>query len=232
MIGIGGAVAILFVALDTTEYHGNLASADKLSLLALCFIAGSIGHRLLPMVAKQLEAKVERANQNAAEAKQDASTAKLTANEAVGKAAVAQSQNDANLNIFKALQYLSQKQTDASTTEKFRKDLEDLRAELPHYRPLNIVLARIYRLKLNDLGSAIKVLTDFVRNKEAQGQAQDEDTGAAMFNLACYYSLLAVNATQDNEKDDLRKLAIGSLEKATELLGPGKIDYADHDSTK
>ena len=96
--------------------------------------------------------------------------------------------------ISEALQLLPSPGPTGGTYPTWRYDqlitaLSSYRREFPLNRRLYIVLGRLYRYRNGDYTTAIGVLKEFVANKKTAHQ-EDNDVSDALFNIACYNSLL------------------------------------------
>jgi hypothetical protein len=130
------------------------------------------------------------------------------------------SENRVSADVTGALQFLDNTAAaPADVIQIFLKKLEQGRKEFPLNRRVNrvnIVLARLYDEKLGRRDTAVRILTEFVKSKEAAGTAQDEDTAAALYNLACYYSLDSNIETDPGRKSALQLKAATTLRESCE----------------
>jgi hypothetical protein len=120
---------VLLAALSVNKFTGS-SDIDLLALTTLCFVAGSIGYRLLPMVAAQLEKRL-------GEVEEKAERADKTAKEGSGMASVTN-------NVLTALQLLDRKEEMSALVDQTISQLETLSQQFPLARALHIVLARLY----------------------------------------------------------------------------------------
>jgi hypothetical protein len=126
VVGVGGAAAVLLAALTVDKFTRE---TDHLALTVLCFVAGSIGYRLLPMVAAQIEKRLGEVEKKAARAEK-------TAKDGVDSASVTS-------NVLSALQVLRDPEEMTSFVDDTVSHLEKVAREFPQDRSLHIVLARL-----------------------------------------------------------------------------------------
>jgi hypothetical protein len=217
LIGVGGGVAVLFAALSIGRYSGPPTSVDLLSLSALCFIAGSIGHRILPRVAAQLERQISEVKEKV-EAVED--RAERAEQEAVNATREVQLAREVGL----ARTILASHVDAPALLERTRETLEQLRQQHPRDRGVNIVLARLYMKHLKDLERAEQVLTSFIE-RLVRDHRHDADQADAWFNLACYYSLALRDARGDARAKLIDK-ALPALRKSIAILATNLDDAA------
>jgi hypothetical protein len=210
VVGIGGAAAVILAALSVNKFTGS-SDIDLLAVTALCFVAGSIGYRLLPMVAAQLEKRL-------GEVEKKAEQADKTAKQGSGQAAVTS-------NVLIALQVLDRKEELSAVVNQTISQLETLSQQFPQERSLHIVLARLYAEKKQDHNDAIAVLRRFVKAKGAQ---KDKDVSDAQFNIACYISSKLANETGETKRSELEKEGVEALTESLRIV-PGSLNDARTD---
>ncbi|HXE65297.1 MAG TPA: hypothetical protein VN519_17255 [Bryobacteraceae bacterium] len=210
VVGIGGATAIILAALSVNKFTGS-SDVDLLALTALCFVAGSIGYRLLPIVAAQLEKRL-------GEVEKKAERADKAAKEGSDQAAVTS-------NVLIALQLLDRKEELSAVVDQTISRLEALAQQFPQERALHIVLARLYAEKKQDYGSAIAVLRRFLKGK---GRQKDKDVSDVEFNIACYLSLTLAKETSETKRSDLERQSIEALAECLRIV-PGSLNDARTD---
>lgn len=210
VVGVGGAAAVLLAALSVNKFTGS-SDVDLLALTTLCFVAGSIGYRLLPMVAAQLEKRL-------GEVEKKAELADKTAKEGSGMASVTS-------NVLTALQLLDRKEEMSALVDQTISQMETLSQQFPLERALHIVLARLYVEKKQDNDKAIAVLRRFVKNK---GSRKDKDVSDADFNIACYTSLMMAKETNESRISELKSEGIKALAECLQI-NPGNLNDAKTD---
>lgn len=210
VVGVGGAAAVLLAALSVNKFTGS-SDVDLLALTALCFVAGSIGHRLLPMVAAQLEKRL-------GEVEKKADRAAKTAKEGADMASVTR-------NVLVALQLLAQTEELTSIVDHTIGELEKLARQFPQERPVHIVLGRLYAVKKHNYDKAITVLRRFIKQK---GKARDKDVSDALFNIACWVSLKLGQETKEDKKAALREEGTKALAESLAIV-PGNLKDAKSD---
>ncbi len=206
VVGIGGAAAILLAALSVNKFTGS-SDVDLLALTALCFVAGSIGYRLLPMVAAQLEKRL-------GEVEKKADRAAKTAKEGADLASVTST-------VLVALQLLDRNEELIAIVDRTIGELETLSGKFPQERALHIVLGRLYAVKKHDYDKAIAVLRKFIRKK---GKAKDKDVADALFNIACYISLKLAQETNEDKKAALGEEGTKALADCLAIV-PGNLKW-------
>jgi hypothetical protein len=206
VVGIGGATAVLLASLSVNKFTGA-SDIDLLALSALCFVAGSIGHRLLPIVAAQLEKRLGEAERKADEAvKQGAKT-----RDSVGMASA----------VVTAMGILDRKEQLIAVVDQTIASLEDWSKEFPKDRAVHIVLARLYRNKKENLDKAISTLKNFIKRK---GKSRDKDVADAYFNVACYFSVKASQEVGVEAKAKLIEEGIEALKYSLQISPENKPD--------
>lgn len=210
IVGIGGAAAVLLAALSVNKFTGT-SDVDLLALTTLCFVAGSIGHRLLPIVAAQLEKRL-------GEVEKKAERADKAAKEGNDQAAVTS-------NVLIALQVLDRSEELSAVVDQTIAQLEKLSQQFPRERALHIVLGRLYAEKKQDYENAITTLKRFVSNK---GTQKDKDVSDADFNIACYVSLTLAGETNASRKTELETEGIAALSESLKIT-PGSLKDAKTD---
>ncbi len=210
VVGVGGATAIILAALSVNKFTGS-TDIDLLALTALCFVAGSIGYRLLPIVAAQLEKRLgeveKKAEQADQAAKQGSSQAAVTSN------------------VLIALQVLDRKEELSAVVDQAITQLETLSQQFPQERALHIVLARLYAEKKQDYDSAITVLRRFLKGKGIQ---KDKDVSDAEFNIACYISFKLAKEKSETKRSELEKEGLEALAESLRIV-PGSLNDARTD---
>jgi hypothetical protein len=150
VVGVGGAAAVLLAALSVNKFTGSSA-VDLLASTTLCFVAGSIGYRLLPIVAAQLEKRL-------GEVEKKADKAVKAAKEGADLASVTSS-------VLSALQVLDRPEELNAVVDRTIGDLEKLSLQFPQERALHIVLGRLYAEKKHDYHRAISVLRKYITKR-------------------------------------------------------------------
>ena len=186
--------------------------------MCLSFVAGFIGHRLLPIVAERLQQQVADAKQTAQQANERVES-RVRVDEAVDAA-------------YEYLQQAREQDVElsAESVQAHIRCLEDLSDQEPTRRRLHIVLGRLYKAQKN-YDKAIEVLTRFIKAKMACSEGEDEHTAAAHYNRACYRSLMseALHAKGDeNYAQEMKKAAIEDLKKSfiSRSAGPAYVAFA------
>jgi hypothetical protein len=213
LVGIGGGMAALLAALTVGRYLEPPKSTDLLSLTGLCFVAGYIGHRILPAVAARLEKDLSDTKKEVAETKKALSEAELATKQL-------QSQVDMGREVSRAQQILGgEQQTPPSEVERIRGSLESFRENYPLDRSLAIVLGRLYMWILHDRARAIQVLREFIAQKQA-ANLRDRDVADAWFNIACYYCVEVDGRRVNGWEDE----AISALKTSIEIAPSNVAD--------
>jgi len=210
VVGIGGATAVLLASLSVNKFTGS-SDIDLLALSALCFVAGSIGYRLLPMVAAQLEKRIGEAEKKA--------------EEAVKKVEKTSDSVELAKVVVSAMGVLDRKEQMPAIVDQTIDNLERLSKEFPTERSLHIVLGRMYREKKQDFDKAISVLRGFIKRK---GKARDKDVADAYFNIACYQSLMAKVQTGE-AKQKLIEEGLSALRSSLEIVPENDQDARTDD---
>ena len=216
LVGCGGALATTLVLIAVGKFPED-ASKDWLFLVSLSFVAGFIGHRLLPIVAARLEQQVAESKRASEEAKKASEQAKQVAEQATKEVGKGRAVDEAVDAIYVALQkvLINGEELPAERTKTYIQDLEDLSKQEPTKRKSHIVLGRLYRT-LGNYNEAIGVLSRFIEAKKAAGQGSDEHTADALYNRACYRSVKS-KQKEGSEADELRKEAVEDLRQSIAL---------------
>jgi hypothetical protein len=143
----------------------------------------------------------------------DTATRLAAVERAMGEVSRVSRENRVTADVTGALQFLNDASTAPDLIQNFVRKLEQHRNEFPLNRRANLVLARLYDEKMNRRDQAIRILNEFIAAKQAAGAGQDEDTAAALYNLACYYSLDSRDATGE-AKQELQRKAVRALRAA------------------
>jgi hypothetical protein len=214
VVGIGGATAVLLASLSVNKFTGA-SDIDLLALSALCFVAGSIGYRLLPIVAAQLEKRLGEAEKRVEQAvKQGEKT-----RDSVGMTSA----------VITAMGLLDRKEHLTSVVDQTITSLEGWSKEFPKDRSVHIVLARLYRHKKDNLDKAISTLKRFIQKK---GNAKDKDVADAYFNIACYLSVKAGHETSTETRSKLIESAFEPLKQSLKISPENKTDAESDDDLK
>lgn len=204
LVGGGGAVGVTLLLFAIGKFPKE-PWAEQLYLASLSFVAGFIGHRVLPIVAARLEQQV-------AEAKADVAQMQGRVEE-IDKSRPLEETLDAILGDL----LREQVQRAASPAFTLRPDairgyidqLERFRKDWPRHRKLHIVLGRLYKWQQN-YDEATKVLSEFIDAKRAAGDGADLHVADALFNRACYKSLKS-QGREGAEAEALRADALKDL---------------------
>ena len=92
---------------------------------------------------------------------------------------------------------------------------------------LYITLGRLYRAT-GDLDNGIRVLDEFIQNKEKAGGGADADSGAAYYNRACYQVLKARAPVKESDKAALLAAALSDIKEAIKRASENR-EYALED---
>jgi len=207
LVGFGGAIAALFAALSVNKFNGA-SDVDLLSLAALSFVAGSIGHRLLPVVAAQVEKQIGDIRQKAEQAQNRAENAER-------KADALHTQIDMGREVGAARQYVASASESPTFTEATKETLESFREGFPLDRGLHFELARLYMKKIHDRPKAISVLKSFIESKAKAG-LNDRDVADAWFNIACYHAR-PLQGDKAEERKGWEERALAALKISIEI---------------
>ena len=189
IVGIGGAFAAVLAGTWIEKVRYTTDTENILALTALCLIAGTIAHNLVPGIGERLQDELIRkqvrnigavANEKAAQAEE-----KIEIN------------RDYAVKVSHADTALSTKSP--SDINLAIKELEQLSKTNPTDRTVYIYLGRMFRLK-EQYDRAIETLREFVGNVEEELIRHPDKThqfqtskGAAFYNMACYHALKAKN---------------------------------------
>lgn len=179
LVGGGGGFAALFVTLSVGKYKEAPTSQDLLLLATLCFIAGYIGHRILPAVAARVERELADVKQQAQAAEKKAVAAQKKFEGLIGR------YGELNGEIQLGRELLRPGARQPAFTASIVRSLESFLVEFPLHRNLNFVLEDLYTTGLGNVDKGIAVLRDFIRRKQQASEGNDRDVADAWFNIAC-----------------------------------------------
>ena len=219
VVGIGGALAILLAVLIVGRQEDISKPYDLLTLATLTFVAGTIGHRLLPMVAANLENRIADAERKAERAVRKAKQVEKTT-ESIGNRA------ELNREVLTALQLLDRTEALPTIVEDTVGALTKMSTAFPLDRPLHIVLGRVLAEKNGRRLEAIQVLKKFIERKTIGNGKEDDDVAAAWFNIACYEALEMKGATEPL-KARRRENALKALAESLRIQPSNAKDAAE-----
>ena len=236
MIGIAGAFGIFLFAMWMDKLCFEGTSENKMHIVSLCLVGGTIAFKALPGIGTILErnilqqvsaveektVKVEEKAEKALE-EQRFSTDYASA---IADAQTALSKND-TIDVDHCITQLL--------------NLKENHKPYKVDRRLNIYLARLYRKKKNYV-EAIVVLRQFIdaldeqeRNSDASEPHYVIDRADAYYNISCYHALMLAEAKElgkpSSEVDRLARETIEALTQSIEDMGgnPKNKAYAIED---
>lgn len=178
ILGIGGALAVTLVMLLARQFPTQASTQPELVLLTLYVVAGFAGRRILPIVSRGLEQKLEEATRVANEAKKKAQDATKLAS--------------ATEPLTAALALLREPKSAAEERMESMRELELVFDADRNNRKVAIILGRLHEESpqleedgTKRLTAAINVLSKFLDAKKAAA-AEDIDYAAGLYNRACY----------------------------------------------
>ncbi len=201
LFGIGGGIVLIFALIWIGKFKTDDMIQNILFLSSLCIIAGFSGERVITILARRLERELEKTKEDIRETKQKFEE-EITYERAITMAVNALATG--NINERKMV----------------IEEILPLKRKLLIDRKLHIFLGRLYR-KINKYDEAIKVLSDFISEKEKVGEGTDRDVADILFNKACYYVLKAENLPEI-EKEEIKNLAYNDLEKSFAYHPPNR----------
>jgi hypothetical protein len=238
-VGVGGAAAVILAALSVNKFTGS-SDIDLLAVTTLCFVAGSIGYRLLPMVAAQLEKrlgdiekkteqvekKTEQVEKKTEQVQKKTELVEKKAEQANQTARQGSDLTAVTSNVVTALQVLDRQEEISAVVDQTIVQLQTLTQQFPQERTPHIVLARLYAEKRRDFDNAIAVLRRFVA---AKGTQKDKDVADAEFNIACYISLKLAEETEEKKRSELENEGVEALAESLRII-PGNLNDAKNDN--
>lgn len=209
LIGAGGAVGLQFILIGVQKFSTETTIENQILLFSIAIVAGFSARRLLPQItnrlARDLDLTKKTFEEKSYELEKKAEEVERGAEKGAQK----------TVNLVRALQSLLK----GAPASELRWGIEHLTAGVqddPKVREYAIVLGRLYR-KDNNLPSAIDVLTKFL---ESKGLEQDQDYADALYNRACYKTLLFGNTKEPQSRIE----ALKDLEKSINLSPDNKGD--------
>lgn len=225
LLGIGGALAVQFTLVSVGQYQTIRTVDSQLFLFTVSVIAGYGGRQFLQIVTDKMEEKlkeklkVEEATETSRRAAETSHRAEENSKETsllIG--AVATLNNNSN----ETKQFEIAEQIEV---------LENQLLDDPKDRRFAILLGRLYR-KNKQLEKGIKALTTFINHKK-QDNERDRDYADALYNRACYLTLIPKDTTE--HENNLLNKALNDLDESIKITkGNAKdaIDDADFDTIK
>ncbi len=225
-IGIAGSIAFLFfiIAVGGLTNFQNLT--EQIRSIAVSVIAGFGARSLLPRMVNRLAEQVERANTNAAEAKDRAESASESAREAIEKAKQAQISAEDNLRKTEEkleLIHLNSKLGEAAhpdmPSDIWRSTLNRAMVFIAEDRASAVTWINVARVQRwhNQLDEAIKTLDDLIKIIESGKFEKDDNYARAYYNRSCYnekkYKEGGENYYRENCIKDIQQCLKNTLDK-------------------
>jgi hypothetical protein len=242
VVGVGGAMSAVFAVLTVGKTVGAIDPSNLLGsylyTASLSLVAGFIGNKLLPGVglslAKQLTQVETKIQDTAIKAAQASAEVKSVAKDVTKVADNVAKTTDAMLDIIKARDEVASlnvkraqgKPVDTARAQEFISKLKEYSKGLPTNRVLHIVLGNLF-YEVGDTNNAVAVLEGFIKNREDAGQANDDDTATAWFNISCFWSLSIEQVSNEEDKKKLEDKAIKALENCLTVAkasGPNTLE--------
>jgi hypothetical protein len=199
---------------------------NKLYLIVLGVVAGFIGHRILPRVARGLEERMDLtekeaifATKKADDAVKETEKAQKEAEKAQKEAEKAQKEAEKAQNITYAITLIETK-----AYKKAEKILLSLGKTDPLNPLINFKLANMYK-RMEDFAKAVNLTSKYIEAMRAANKENDEEFGVALYNRACYRTKQALSSPRS---DELLSKAFDDLERAIEF-DPARRGYAWQD---
>jgi tetratricopeptide (TPR) repeat protein len=241
-MGIGGGIAItLAIFVLKLLANNNLGSDDALInhssditmiinsetnkpiFILLWVMSGFIGHRILPLVANQIERKLQDTDDKATKASKEAHEAKEKTEDSAQKSIKA-SEDSIKASHLAEIAYILAFAREAKYPDQLRTLIEKFKViinrngtnDFEYRRQVYFNLASVYK-KLEEYDNAINTINQFI---SLVGNNNFRDYADSLFNLACYKTLAGVK-----KKDEkLLESAIQDLEKSIEIQEENRID--------
>lgn len=193
LMGVGGGAAATLASIWLKKFEYAATDENILYIIVLSVVAGFIGHRILPTVAKSMEEKLNLIEHRVEKVQVVATEAKEQSTGALAQATTAK------------------KSDSPADEEKTLEDLLRLRKESPLNRGVNMSL--VHELKrLGRLDDSIKYASEFITLKQSTG-VNDVDLGDMLYNRACYKILKA----SKGNNGELIGSGLDDLSRAVEL---------------
>lgn len=192
LVGIAGALAVLFVIIEAGKFPKSLDAENELFLITLSVVAGFGSRQILPSISETFRQQLNRLAGQHAELQAETAKAALRVS-AISRANTA----------------LASPTTPPSELISAAQGLAAL--TLPSDRTVALLQGRLYRACADRgpaaqrearYGQAIAVLTGFL---QAKGATRDIDYADALYNRACYKCLRNANQDLQQALDDLRE---------------------------
>jgi predicted negative regulator of RcsB-dependent stress response len=192
LFGLGGGAAVVLAAISLNKFDMKSSDENIIYLIVLGVVAGFIGYRILPQVARGLERRMDitekesrRALEDAMKAVNDAKVAKTSAEDAMKSAITAQK-------LTLAITLIGRE--DYHEAEK---TLLDLKKNDHLSSVVTFNLSHIYKMK-KDYNSAVKLVSEYIKDLRAANVDSGEKYAAALYNRACYRTLKAFSSGRDD----------------------------------
>jgi hypothetical protein len=171
LLGICGAMAVIFVFSSTTWFPQNDTTQTKLWLLTLSVVAGFGARRFLPIVTKRLEAKINDLEDKIDREREDT--------------ALNFQKDHIRAAVSRALAVLAPNVVTTKTEIHAQLlELQEILTKYPTERSVVIVAGRLCRTN-EEWNEAISLHSTFIAHKEKRGEL-DVDYADVLYNRACY----------------------------------------------
>lgn len=214
ILGIGGAVAILFTMISVGKFPQVATVEAQLLLFSISVVAGFGGRRFLELVTNSLEKQI-------GEAKEASDKAVKVSERAVYESMALKDElkieAEETIATSTSLATLREGSILSDRVDAIKKN-EQILAKRPNNRALTILTGRLYR-RNDNYEHGIETLTRYIRLKRELGE-RDEDLAAALYNRACYRVLLAsedgvpIQRLREQGLEDLKESVSLDLENA------------------
>lgn len=213
--GVGGSIAVLSVLILDGKFQTPPTDPVRLSLCSLGTVAGFIGFTVLNSLARGLARRIDQQAERVTDLQRSiAHNVEQLEGQSVDSAIA--------LGFATANQATLGNVTEEALTVAIRRVSAALDKQ-PTNRTVGIILGRLYRWS-NNYQQAIDALGRVLQARDAARIPPDKDTGALLYNRACYHALMV----QREDGQDHWSQAFADLRGAV-LLDPTNVAAAKID---
>lgn len=199
-LGIGGALAVQLILLAAKQFSNDASVANQLFIFTLSLVSGFGARNILPMITRKLEREIDEVRRESHETSEDVKEV---------------------ITFSKVMESLK---PDAPASERAWgiSELSKYAQEAPTNRTFAILLGRLHRAN-QDLQAGINALDNFLRAKD-QANERDKDYADALYNRACYETLLWKDTDETSHKEQAYRDLAASLEISQANQGDATVD--------
>lgn len=220
--GVGGGAAVVLASIWLDKFNLSSCDSNRVYLCVLGLVAGFVGYRILPTVARGLEQRVAETETVSRDAAEKADTAETRAEAATSTATAAH--ETADMAAWLAATATAELPSEARGLLQAGRDLVK---KYPRERGIHLRLGRMLKLA-GELEEAITLMTTAIIDPyEAEGEGSGHAPitySDALYNRACYKVLRSPECADAGASEALLASGLDDLEKALTLDPSSKVD--------